>query len=675
MKKLYLTFLWHMHQPWYINPLTQSFEMPWVFLHGIKDYYDMPWLISKYKKIKATFNLVPSLIRQIQIYLEDPSKCKFLTLMRKPVAQLKDTERQYLLNFLFSSNLTTMIKPIPRYFQIYTKYKSTKNLSQQDFLDLQVLFLLSWTGNYLRENNQYIKDLLEKGRDFTHTEKENLIDELYDFLKEIIPYYKKLETEGKIEITTTPYYHPILPLLLNLESAKEPKPDIKLPKIISNFKPDATYHLKSAIDYYTNIFDKKPKGIWPAEGSLSNQTLDLFIEHNIKWTATDEDILFNSTGAREKYKIFRYKDIFLFFRDKYLSDSIGFRYQNMNEKDAVDDFISHLKSIYNSSQHCQVVSVILDGENAWEFYENNGKNFFDRLYSEISHQRWIECITFSEILEKDVEIENIGSIKAGSWIHGNFTTWIGHPEKNTAWEYLAETKNFLESEKDTNLELYQKAKEYVYIAEGSDWFWWYGDDHFTVYADKFDLLFRSNLIKVYDTLGKKPPSKLTKPIKQTSKRPILKKPTNYTTPTIDGKITNYFEWLFAGEIDLTFDLSSMDVEILLYKLYYGYDKENLYLRIDGKIDEIKNLKVRLNFITDREIHFTIPITEKYKEENGIESAVDKIIEIKIPLNLVDAKVFEFYLEILKGSKFIQKLPLYSIITIDISENFDFDWMV
>jgi len=674
MKKLYLCFLWHMHQPWYIDSFTQEFEMPWVFLHAIKDYYEMPWLVSRYKKIKATFNLVPSLIKQLQIYSENPSSCKFLNLSKKDVDKISNTEKDYLLKILFSANLATMIKPIPRYFQIHQKYMTTQNLSNQDFLDLQVLFLLSWTGNYLRENNQYIKALLEKEKNFTQAEKEKLINVLLDFLKEIIPYYKKLENEGRIEITTTPYYHPILPLLLNTESAKESKPDISLPKITANFKEDAVYHLKSALDEYKSIFDKNPNGLWPAEGSLSNQTLDLFIEHKIKWTATDEDVLYNSTGKRDKYKIYKYKDIYLFFRDRYLSDSIGFRYQNMDEKDAVDDFISHLKSIYNSSQHCQVVSVILDGENAWEFYKNNGKDFFSRLYFEISHQRWIECITFSEVLEKNVEIENLESIKAGSWIYGNFTTWIGHPEKNTAWEYLSETRSFLESEKENDL--YKKAIEYIYIAEGSDWFWWYGDDHFTIYADKFDLLFRSNLMKVYDVLGKKPPAKLSKPIKQTFKQPVIKKPKNYITPTIDGKITNYFEWLFSGEIDLTFDLSSMNTEILLNKLYYGYDKENFYLRFDGSVNQIKNDILRINFITDKEISFSVPVSnEKYTDENGVEAVGEKIIEIKIPLNLLNEKRFEFYIEILKDSQLLQKLPVYSIIMLDISENFDYDWMV
>lgn len=674
MKKLYLCFLWHMHQPWYIDPFTQEFEMPWVFLHAIKDYYEMPWLVSRYKKIKATFNLVPSLMKQLQIYSENPSSCKFLNLLKKEVDKISATEKDYLLKILFSANLTTMIKPIPRYFQIYQKYMTIQNLTNQDFLDLQVLFLLSWTGNYLRENNHYIKTLFEKGKDFTQAEKEKLINVLLNFLKEIIPYYKKLEREGKIEITTTPYYHPILPLLLNIESARESKPDISLPKITANFKEDAVYHVKSALDEYQSIFDKKPNGLWPAEGSLSNQTLDLFIEHKIKWTATDEDILYNVAGKRDKYKIYKYKDIYIFFRDKYLSDSIGFRYQNMNEKNAVDDFISHLRSIYNSSQHCQVVSVILDGENAWEFYKNNGKDFFDRLYFEISHQKWIECITFSEVLEKNVEIENLESIKAGSWIYGNFTTWIGHPEKNTAWEHLSEARNFLESEKENDL--YKKAIEYIYIAEGSDWFWWYGDDHFTIYADKFDLLFRSNLMKVYDALGKKPPAKLSKPIKQTFKQPIIKKPKNYITPTIDGKITNYFEWLFSGEIDLTFDLSSMNTEILIDKLYYGYDKENFYLRFDASVNQIKNNILRLNFITDKEISFSVPISnQKYTDENGVEAVSEKIIEIKIPLNLLNEKKFEFYIEILKDSRLLQKLPVYSIIILDISENFDYDWMV
>ncbi|WP_297889816.1 glycoside hydrolase family 57 protein [Sulfurihydrogenibium sp.] len=678
MKKLYLCFLWHMHQPYYKNPFTNLFEMPWVFLHAIKDYYEIPWYLSKYN-IKATFNLVPSLLEQIQEYIQNPDSCYFLKTIKKPVDTLTENEKSYLKDFLFSANLNTMIKPLERYYQLYLKKHSTDSkFTNQELIDLEVLFLLSWSGNYLRENNKVVKELLQKKHTYTEEEKYQLITTLTDFLKEIVPLYKKLCEKGQIEISTTPYYHPILPLLIDINSAKESLPNIELPKIKSGFKDDADIQVKKAVNFYRNIFNKSPDGFWPSEGSISNGTLKLFKENNIKWTASDEDVLFGSLNDRNLeniYKVYDYDGVKIFFRDKYLSDAIGFRYQNSDPAIAVKDFISRLRHIYEKSNYNPVVSVILDGENAWEFYKNNGKDFFDTLYQELSNQEWIETITFSEVLKKDIIMERLGSIKAGSWIYGNFSTWIGHPEKNTAWEYLSEAKQILEFEKDNKN--YKEAKNHLLIAEGSDWFWWYGDDHFSHYADRFDLLFRLNLQKIYTLLEKDIPSKLLKPIKKLFKEPIIKEPSGYIKPKIDGFVSNYFEWLSSGEVDLTFDMSSMSFDTVLKKLYYGYDEDYLYLRLDGKVESItdKGYTLKISILSTCEVEFNLPIKSQLLEENGIKISANKVIEVAIPLSLFECRNFDISFTLLKDGTVVEKLPIYNVLNLDISKDFTYDWMV
>ncbi|ACN98313.1 glycoside hydrolase [Sulfurihydrogenibium azorense Az-Fu1] len=679
MKKLYLCFLWHMHQPYYKNPYTQTFEMPWVFLHAIKDYYEMPWHVSRYEKIKTTFNLVPSLIKQLKEYIQDPDSCYLIKTFKKAVESLTEEEKNYVLDISFNANLNTMIKPFERYYQLYLKkHSSTAKFTHQELADLQVLFLLSWTGNYLRENNEFVKNLSNKKAGFTHQDKVDLINQLTQFLKEIIPFYQKLQSDRKIEVSTTPYYHPIIPLLIDLTSAKESLPNIILPKVKVNFKDDAELQVKNAISFYQEIFESKPSGFWPSESSISNDTLKLFSQYNIKWTASDEDILFNSLGNKNLenlYKVYKYEGVYLFFRDKYLSDAIGFRYQNLDEKQAVKDFITRLKYIHEKVDFNPVVSVILDGENAWEFYKNNGKDFFDSLYTELSNQDWIEVITFSQVLKKDIVVENLNSVKAGSWIYGNFSTWIGHPEKNTAWEYLSQAKQVLESEKEN--ENYKKAKEYLLIAQGSDWFWWYGDDHFNHYADRFDLLFRLNLQKVYEKLGKDIPTNLLKPIKKLYKQLILRQPTGYIKPVIDGYVSNYYEWLHSGEVDLKFDLSSMTFDTILEKLYYGYDEENLYLRLDGKVESItdKGYKLKVSILATCEMDFTFPLQSTLYENNGLKACSKKVIEIAIPLKLFSCRNFDLSFTVLENDKIIEKLPVYSVLNIDISQDFTYDWIV
>lgn len=679
-KKLYLCFLWHMHQPYYKNPNTGKFEMPWVFLHALKSYYDMPWIASKYN-VKATFNLVPSLIVQLEEY-KDSSSCQFLSLLEKDVSSLTLDEKRYLLRFLFSANVENMIKPFDRYYQLFLKKHRVRDgeldgvFNDQEFLDLEVLFILSWCGNYLRQNNETVKTLIEKGKFFSQEEKLKLLKETLNFVKNLVNIYKDLLSIGAIEISTTPFYHPIIPILLDIQSAKESKQDIQLPTIRQKFDDFALDHVKDAIDIYKAKFNKQPSGIWPPEGSISNETLKLFSDNKFTWTASDEEVLFNSLSKRDinlVYEVWKFKGLNIFFRDRYLSDSIGFRYYHIDPSDAVDDFIHRLFDIYKKSQRNPVVSVILDGENPWEHYKDNGYHFLTQLYSRIMQTAWIETATFSAVLEKDIKFNSIDKVVAGSWIYGNLATWIGHLEKNTAWEYLDKAVSIYRNNPNKD------AHRHIMISQASDWFWWYGDDHYSTFSDIFDTLFRLNIKKVYVSCSSRPPSYLDKPIKRKVKSQYITTPTYYITPKIDGNISNYFEWLYAGEFDIKFDVSSMNISLSIFeKVLYGFDKDHIYLYIQGKFRTGDKIVIDL-ISAKEEIELTFDLTECLKaikfDEHGIRYCFNRGLELSIPISLVgkDSEI-EFNISYICDGKVVEKIPVYNNFRI-IVQDFDYSWYV
>ncbi|MEF3254721.1 MAG: hypothetical protein K6348_04030, partial [Deferribacterales bacterium] len=449
-------------------------------------------------------NLVPSLIEQIIDLTNNFMQDILIEKISKPVLTLSEDEKLYLLKPLFWANETNMIKPSKRYYELYLKYKSGEfsNITHSELLDLEVHFLLAWTGTFIRYESSFIKALIQKDRGYFEDEKQKLLEILFNKFKYILEYYNKLSNEGKIELSTTPFYHPILPLLIDPHCFNEALPYVSIPENAISMEDDALWHLKEAVAFYGKTFGDKPSGVWPAEGSVSNKTLDLLCKHGIRWTATDEDILGKSLGVDIKnrsnrlflYQKYYYESvddkIYIFFRDKELSDLIGFVYSRMDAESATDDFINKLKDIYEISNFSPHVSVILDGENAWEFYKNNGRDFLDRLFEKISHTEWIKTLTYSEVIEDKNIIENrLNNIFSGSWINGNFSTWMGHPEKNKAWYYLYQIKNIFNWKKGSlNSDQINKVSRELHIAEGSDWFWWYGDDHFTEQADVLDNL-------------------------------------------------------------------------------------------------------------------------------------------------------------------------------------------
>ena len=682
-----------MHQPDYKDHQNNTTLMPWVFLHGIKDYYDIPWYLENFGKSKASFNLVPSLLQQLESYIQNSANDKFLNIISKDINFITLEEENFLEEYLFLPTLEHMIKPFPRYYELYLKYSAFEKdftiFSKEELLDLQVLFLLSWCGVYLRENSKLVRKLILKQKDFNHGDKVELIEELKSFLKEIIPYYKRLSDEGTINLTTTPFYHPILPLLLDRNSAKEAKPSVVMPKSNSDFSEFAFKQVEKAVDFFEEKFAKKPVGFWPSEGSVSNKTAALLSSFDIKYMCTDEEILFKSLNSFDKqnlYKPYKLKtqnsSINVFFRDKYLSDLIGFEYSKIGAKEAAKDFVSHLKNIYLNSEENSFVSVILDGENAWEFFPNNAKEFFEELYKALDEESWLETVFFDELEKLDnLEIKELNSISSGSWINGNFDIWIGSSEKNRAWELLDITKKCFDEKKSSLDEntILQIEEEFL-IALGSDWFWWYGDDHFTELNHQFDNQFRIHLKNIFELLEVEVPKEIYTPIiKKDKTKGSLIKPKDFIKPTIDGTNSNFFEWLNSGFIDVKKEFSTMDSSnCFVEEILYGKDENgNFYLHFKG--DKLKAIKEKL-YLKIKFDEFEISLdTGKNKSSLLLEGTqhCDIAFLDGIELKLYDFRLdgFEFSFELIKDEKKLQKFPLYNNLIINLENPVLSNWFV
>lgn len=693
-KKLYLSFLWHMHQPFYKDDNTNITHMPWVFMHAIKDYYEIPWYLEKFPNIKATFNLVPSLMAQLEEYINGTANDKFLEILKKDVSLLNQEERLFLEEYLFLSNEHNMIKPMPRYNELLLKYKANDNslsfFTNEELIELQVLFLLSWCGNYLREENQVVKYLFEQKRAYTQEQKIELLSTLFDFIGEVIPYYKKLNDSGQIAISTTPFYHPILPLLIDRQSAVEAKPSVMLPSSQSaGYEEFASMQVESAVEYFEKQFARKPNGFWPSEGSVSEKTISLLAKNGVKWACSDEEIVFKTlkTGNKEVvYKPYSLETVNgkvnLFFRDKYLSDLIGFEYSKKSAREAAYDFVSHLKNIYLNADESVIVPVILDGENAWEFYPNNAQDFFEELYKLLGEQSWLETVLFDEVPEiEDLKEVSLNSLASGSWIYGNFDIWIGCSEKNRAWELLDMTKNSFDELKDSfSQETLDKINKEFLIALGSDWFWWYGDDHYTELNHHFDEQFRMHLKNIYTLMGQTIPEEIFTPIVQKEKQKQLHiTPKDFINPIVDGNMSNFFEWLNSGEIDIKKEFSTMDssASIVDY-LYYGKDRDcNLFVYLEGekiKTKSDKKLELRVT-IDDKIFIFDLRKGKESIDQNG--SYFDLALNEGIELKLYDCKLkkVNFNFEIYEEERMIQRYPLYDETVLDFEDLFLKNWYI
>jgi alpha-amylase/alpha-mannosidase (GH57 family) len=605
---LCVAFLWHMHQPDYRKTQTGEIYLPWTRFHAVKDYYDMAALVERAGDVHVTINLVPSLIDQIDAYSSGTASEAQALLTLRDAATLETREKAFLLRTFFQLSLTHMLLPYPRYKELYDRRgvaddngEFSAGLSSytiQDYRDLQLWYNLAWCGPELRKDPE-IAGLLEKGRGFTEEDKKRLLEIQYSFIGRILPLYRRLEVSRSIEFSVSPYYHPILPLLCDLRTAKESLPSIDLPSDSYPYPQDAREHIHRALESYARNFGCSAQGMWPSEGALSDASLELAREAGLGWLASDESVLWNSL-CREgivseslapalRYSVYRWgtgdSGPCLFFRDHGLSDLFGFSYCHWDPAAAVSDFLGRLRAIHESlpdDGRYYVVPIILDGENAWEHYPENGAGFLRRLYQQLGESPDLRTVTFTEFLDLESHREPLPSVVAGSWIYGNLATWVGHPEKNRAWELMAAARRTLSSFqfRESNVQPLEAAFREMMIAEGSDWFWWFGDDHQTENAAEFDLLFRSRLKNVYRLLGQTPPSNLEEPIKKALPLTRHKNPVHTMTPQLDGLVTDYYEWISAGYAVPGGGESMHRTDRLMEKIYFGYDQNSFYLRMD-----------------------------------------------------------------------------------------------
>jgi alpha-amylase/alpha-mannosidase (GH57 family) len=616
---LQVAFIWHMHQPYYRDPLTGRYDLPWTYLHAVKDYYDMAAIVDETEGARAVFNLVPSLLEQIRDYAEGTAVDPYLVHGRMDPSDMTTENRRFILDNFFSANRERMIEPHPRYLKLLylagngSRNGTTdrlRNFGDQEILDLQVWFFLAWTGEMARRRWPELQELIQKGKNFSADDKRRLFDIHREVIRAIIPLYGKLHREGKAELSVSPYYHPILPLLCDSGTARKAMPKVNLPKTRFRHPEDARAQVAMGIAYFTGIFGFAPSGMWPSEGSISDETLTIMAECGIRWTASDEGILAatlpEGLGERKRnlYRPYAFSgngnELSLLFRDQRLSDLIGFTYSRWEQERAADDFVKRLEEIRKDCAGREAfVTIILDGENAWEFYPENGYTFLSSLYRKIAEKPGLHLTTPSQALERFPDRPVLDHVHPGSWIHAQYGIWIGHPEENTAWDYLEQARqaavtgnpevaNLLggtigtpDSSDGSETKARQVCRS-LFAAEGSDWFWWYGDDHFSPHSDHFDCLFRNNLIQVYRLLDLPVPRNLFEPIKKITPAGLVRLPTTLVTPVINGIMDDYFEWLGAGLYDLSRQSSAMhEAESLLLCFFYGYDRNFFYVRVDG----------------------------------------------------------------------------------------------
>ncbi len=709
--QLHIAFLWHMHQPYYKDPFTGVYRLPWVRLHGTKDYLDMAAALEEFPDIKQTFNLVPSLLEQIIDYTDNNAKDAFLEVTLKKASELTDDERVFILENFFLANWDTMVRPFPRYYELLLKRglrfsrtdlrRTIRYFTDGDFLDLQALFNLTWIDPIFRAQDAFLSQLVAKGKEFTEEEKRLLVEKQFSLLRAIIPKYKELSQRGQIEISTTPFYHPILPLLWDTNTAREPVPEVRLPKRRFSHPEDAKKQIEMAVEYYEALFGRKPGGMWPSEGSVSEDVVRAFHEAGIQWIATDEDILARSLreGLRGSsgnvlkpeilYSAYEYSGVSMIFRDHKISDLLGFVYSGWDPKSAAHDLIDRLLQIQGSlPQHERyIVPIILDGENAWEYYRNDANDFFRYLYEGLSKNERLKTTTVSEFLELQGRRRKLERLAAGSWIYANFNVWIGHEEDNTSWDYLTETRDALEKFQKAHPEQdLDSAWKSLYVAEGSDWNWWYGDEHSTELAEEFDELYRLNLMKVYKELGKDAPPQLHVPVLREDRAvaPVLEI-RGFIHPRIDGIMTSYFEWYQGAQLDVGKSGGSMHMtESLISRIYYGFNQDTLFIRVDprGALEAFpEESALSIEIIRPFPFRVDIPLRKgatakllgrsdgEWSEIREItDVAVDEILECAVPFSDIRAKErdeLNIFITVRKEGEQFERCPWRGYITVTV----------
>ena len=531
---VYVMLLWHQHQPYYPKDQDGNFSKPWVRLHATKDYLDMVELVQEHEGLKVTFNLTPTLLNQLK-ELEDGVKDIYWVHTEIEATRLSDSQKTFLRNRFFDISSRTINKS-PRYLELKNLRQFPEVWTDNDYLDLQVLFNLGWTDpKYLSESP--LELIASKDSNFTENDKITILEVHKELINKVIPAHLTAYQENNIELITTPYAHPILPLIHDSNLGKVGDTQSPFPKYNYKYPEDAQIHVTRGKEVFENTFGFSPNGMWPGEGAVAQDVLQYFNDEEISWIASGEQPLSKSLDVRFQrwvggvsskpdllYRPWNTnldngESVAIFFRDNYLSDNM-FNYSSKRTDIAIAEFENTMIKIREKTSDLEftpVVSIIADGENFWESYSNDGIDFLNGMYDVLTKYDWIQTVTPSEYLS--MHQDNLGTIDnlyPASWFQPNYATWIGEADENLAWDYLYRVRVDFENAKNSKnytSEVIEAAFEYILLAEGSDWFWWYGDDQDSSVDEYFDKAFRTLLSNVYIELNLEIPAFLNKPIK------------------------------------------------------------------------------------------------------------------------------------------------------------------
>ncbi len=544
--RLGVAFLWHFHQPIY-RGADGAYRLPWVYLHAWKDYGDMAAHLERHPEARVTVNWTPTLIEQLEDYHE-----RLRALLREGTPcgdELLDAlagtvplpaslpARQRLVQLCQRGHAPTLFHP-HEYFRELLNWlgsaagqqpcERVQYVNDQCLIDLLVWYHLAWAGASVRAHPT-VQRLIDQRCGYTRADRLALVEAIAGVLGDILPRYRRLAEAGQVELSVTPYAHPIAPLLLDFAAAAETRPEDPLPgESYPGGEARLRWHIDAALACFERVFGFRPVGVWPAEGAVSAAALRHFAEAGFVWCASGERVWANSARAScwdEAYVASKrglYAPVAveglpmrLLFRDDGLSDLIGFEYQRWDPDYAADHFVAALEQIARSFGEAageHTVLVALDGENAWEYYPNNGWEFLERLYARLSAHPLLRLRSVREAVAARAHPDVLTRVLAGSWVYGTLATWVGSSAKNRAWEALIELKKALDARcSELDDAIHAKIEAELAICESSDWFWWFNENNQAQAVAEFDALLREHLMAAYRLAGLVPPEALQRP--------------------------------------------------------------------------------------------------------------------------------------------------------------------
>jgi alpha-amylase/alpha-mannosidase (GH57 family) len=601
-----VVFLLHMHQPQYVDPRTGRALLPWVRLHGARGYLDVARLLHEFGEVRLTVNFVPSLVQQLEEVVGGATD-EWLR-----IAELdgwNESERAFAVERFFSLNWDRSVHTRPRYAELLRQRERGERFSDGDVRDLTVLFNLGWLGFAAREGDPDLAALEAKGRGFTRADLALVVERQRRACARVLPLYRELSARGQVELSASPYFHPIVPLVVDTETARRALPTAALPAPFA-YPSDGDAQIARGAEAHARAFGARPRGMWPPEGSVSPEAVAAYARAGTGWLATDEGNLWRSLalsgeahGRGDLYRVWRHGGVDLVFRDRELSDKIGFAYAHGDAQAGVADLLARARHAATLSTapggEPPIVPIFLDGENPWESYPGSGELFLRTLFAALSSDPDLKSASIGQHLDAAPSRQPLARLHSGSWIDSDFHIWIADPVKNRAWELLGRARARFDRAVADGVSDAQRdaAFERLLAAEGSDWFWWFGEPFHSMEDALFDALFRAHLAGAYQALGLPAPPELDEPV--ASARPLghadaaVTPPFGYIRPLIGGN--RFYDWQGAGRYRVPRGAAMADSPLVTAVLF-GFDRKTLYVRLEpaeGRAAEVAAARVEL----------------------------------------------------------------------------------